>query len=81
MCDANEKLEALKEAKRYLELAYEALDDAGKKVPMSEIEQMMEDIDRDIELADEEALDEDRLEDAELARGYFSDAIGDLSSL
>lgn len=73
--DVNEKLEALKEAKRYLARAYEALDGTGQSVLMDEIEKMTAELDVDIEYADGEALEEDGLENDSMTRTYFRDAM------
>lgn len=73
--DVNEKLEALKEAKRYLARAYEALDGTGQSVLMDEIEKMTAELDADIEYADGEALEEDGLENDSMTRAYFRDAM------
>lgn len=73
--DVNEKLEALKEARRYLARAYEALDGTGQSVLMDEIEKMTAELDVDIEYADGEALEEDRAENDAMTRAYFRDAM------
>lgn len=81
MCEANERLQDLKRAREHLYSALVWLEGNGVDSIAEEIQQIIDDIDKEIEFADEAAFEEDRIETAVLTRRYFQDVIGDLGRL
>lgn len=74
--DAQERKDDMQEAIRHLEQAKALLDSVGLKDLALDVQSVMDDLDESIQEADEDALQESRMETGALTRAYFQDAIG-----